>query len=279
MTPFPGDADPGPRVRRYVDAVVQAGATLGCPLVSVILFGSAASGGFTETASDLDLILVVHDELTRDDRRRLRVEVERLEELHGFRHRRVRSRFEDVVDRLTGNVHSFFICSRRDLLSGRADQILGVPPLQALFVDRIVIAGIVGSATTVWGEGLLQRVPLPAIRRIDVFKAFQGLCGTTVLMLAVYPVLPDATKYAMAALKRSVHSCFFCYHGRCAALEGEVEFFQGRIGPSRTLRQLLDLRREYADSLGFVARCVPLIVRLHARAAWDNRFPRQVFRA
>jgi len=108
-------------------------------------------------------------------------------------------------------------------------------------------------------------------------KAFHGLFGTVILVLAVYPALTDATKYAMAALKRSVHNCFFCYHGHPAALEQEVDFFQDRIGPNRTLQQFLDLRREHADSLSFVVRRLPLLLRLHVRTARDNQFPRPVF--
>ncbi|HEX7795882.1 MAG TPA: hypothetical protein VF456_16085 [Vicinamibacterales bacterium] len=164
------------------------------------------------------------------------------------------------------------------MLSGRVERILDIPPLQALFVDRVVIPSIVGSAVTVWGEDLLPRVPLLPIRRLDVLKAFHGLFCQVILVLAVYPVLPDATKYAMGALKRSVHNCFFCYHGHPAKLEQEIDFFQERLGPSKTLQQLLDLRREYAHSVSFVVWCAPTLIRLHVRTAWDNQFPREVVR-
>jgi predicted nucleotidyltransferase len=274
------DINVHPRVRPYVEAVAAAAERLGCHLVSVILFGSATTGSFSETASDLDLILVVDDEATRADRVRLGDEVERLEMRHGFRRQRVRaqSRLEQLIDRLTANVRSFFICTRQDLLSGRAGRILDLRPAQAVFVDRVVIPSIVGSAVTVWGDDLLPGVPLAAIRRFDVLKAFHSLFALMMLIVAVYPVLPEGTKYAMGALKRSVHNCYFCYHGHAAALDQEVAFFQHRLGPSPTLQQLMDLRRDYADSFRFVRRCVPLLVRLHWRTAWDNPFPRDVVR-
>ena len=110
--------------------------------------------------------------------------------------------------------------------------------------------------------------------RFDVFKAFFGLCGQALLSAAVFPVLPGATKYAMGVLKRSLHNCFFCYHGRPTALEEEVEFFQ-RLGPNRTLAQLLDLRRVYTPSFTFVLRCLLTLVWLHLRTAVDNAFPRE----
>lgn len=266
------------RVQDYLEAIVDACAARTCGLVSVILFGSAATGGFSGTVSDVDLVLVLHDEASREDRRRLRDDVARLEALHGFRtgHLHARGRLETFVEHLTANVRSFFICTRGDLLSGSVARILDLRPAQAVFVDRVVIPSIVGSAVTVWGEELVPHIPLSPIRRFDVLKAFHGLFAQVLLSVAVFPVLPNATKYAMGTLKRSVHNCFFCYHGRPAALEEEVGFFQRRIGPSRTLAQLLDLRRDYTQSFAFVVWCLPTLTWLHLRTALDNRFPREV---
>jgi len=117
------------------------------------------------------------------------------------------------------------------------------------------------------------------IRRFDVFKSFHGLFCQALLSIAVFAVLPGATKYAMGVLKRSLHNCFFCYHGRRATLEKEVGFFQRRLGPSRTLEQLLALRDEYRCSFAFVIRCLPTLVRLHLRTAFDNRFPREILKS
>ena len=125
-----------------------------------------------------------------------------------------------------------------------------------------------------WGEDLLPRVPVPPVRRLDVFKALFGFSSQVFLSAMTFPVLPDATKYAMGALKHSLHSCYFCYHGRTAALEEEVDFFRRRLGASQTLVDLLALRGEYRRSFAFVIGCLPALVRLHLRTARDNRFPR-----
>jgi predicted nucleotidyltransferase len=50
----------------------------------VILFGSAASGAFSES-SDVDLVLVLPNEAALEDRRRLREAVSDLEVAHGLR--------------------------------------------------------------------------------------------------------------------------------------------------------------------------------------------------
>jgi predicted nucleotidyltransferase len=269
-----------PRVHAYLEAIVRMCAEGGRALVSVVLFGSAATGGFSGAASDVDLILVLPDDASQDDRCRLRGDVARLEALHGFRpdSPHPRGALEAFVERVTANVRSFFVCTRGDLLSGDVARILDLRPSQAVFVDRVVVPSIVGSAVTVWGEDLLPHVPLSPVRRFDVFKALFGLAGQVLLCAAVFPALPAATKYAMGALKRSVHNCFFCYHTYPAPLEEEVAFFQRRARPSRTLAQLLDLRREYRPSFAFVVRCLPAMARLHLRTALDNRFPRAMLR-
>ena len=269
-----------PHVQAYLEALVRECLDSRPGLVSLVLFGSAAIGGFSPIASDVDLILVVPDGTSGEDKRRLREAVECVEAIHGFRKNsdHPQGPLEAFVEKATANVRSFFICTRSDLLSGRVERILDLRLLQALFVDRVVIPSIVTSAVTVWGEDLLSQIPMSPIRRFDVFKAFHGLFCQALLSIAVFAVLPGATKYAMGVLKRSLHNCFFCYHGRRATLEEEVGFFQRRLGPSRTLEQLLALRDEYRCSFAFVIRCLPTLVRLHLRTAFDNRFPREILR-
>jgi len=265
------------RVQTYLDALVQTCAPDGPFLVSVVLFGSAAKGGFSREVSDVDLVIVLSDDASRSQKRQLADDVARLEALHGLRPATTHSagRLRAIMDRVMAHGFSCFVCTRGDVISGDVGRVLDLRPLETLFVDRIVFASIVASAVTVWGEDLLPRVAVPSIRRLDVFKALFGFFGQVVASAVTFPALPDATKYAMGTLKHSLHSCFFCYHARTAALEDEVDFFQRRLGPSQTLVELLALRRTYRPSFAFVVRCLPTIVRLHVRTARDNRFPRQ----
>jgi hypothetical protein len=210
----------------------------------------------------------------------LREEVARLEASHGFRLPTAASpgALQARLERAVGHALSSFVCTRADLLSGDVARILDLRRLEALLVDRIVLANIVASAVTVWGDDLLPRVPVPSVRRLDVFKAFFAFSGQVLLSAVAFPARPDATRYAMGALKRSLHSCFFCYHRRTAALEEEVDFFQRRMGPTYALVELLALRRQYRRSFSFVIRCLPAVVLLHLRTARDNRFPLAVHR-
>jgi hypothetical protein len=223
----------------------------------------------------VDLIIVVADDASRERRRRLGEDVARLETLHGLRPATTRATgaLRARIERAMGHGFSCFVCTRSDLLSGDVARVLELRPLEAPFVDRIVFAGIVAAAVTVWGEDLLPQVPVPSVRRLDVFKAFFGFASQVLLSALTYPVLPDATKYAMGALKHSLHSCYFCYHGRSADLEDEVDFFRPRLRESQALVDLLALRGRYRRSFAFVIRCLPALARLHLRTARDNRFP------
>ena len=259
------------RVQTYLEALVQTCAKDRPLLVSVILFGSAAKGGFSEDVSDVDLIIVLQDDTSRTTRRQLSEDVARLEVLHGLRPATAHSRraLRALIDRVMAHGFSCFVCTRGDLISGDVARVLGVGPLEMLSVDRIIFANIIASAVTVWGDDLLPQVPVPSVRRLDVFKALFTFSSQVLLSAVAFPVLPDATKYAIGTLKRSLHSCFFCYHRRPASLEEEVDFFQRRLGASQTLVELLALRRTYRRSFAFVIRCLPALVRLHVRTARD----------
>lgn len=262
------------QVRDYVDAILQACASGQPRVVGVIVFGSSVTGGFSPPASDVDMILVVADGASREERRRLRETLARIEALHGLQGAAEPAALGRFAQRVTANVRSSFICSRGDLLSGDVGRILDISAFQAWFVDRAVVPSITGSAVTVWGEDLLPRVPSLPIRRIDVFKSFFGLWNQLLLTAVLYPFVPSATKYAMGALKRSVHNCYFCYHLRPESLDREIAFFQERLGRNRALEDLVALRGRYRRSFRFVLRCLPGLARLHLRTAMDNSFPR-----
>jgi len=118
------------RGQAYVETIVHTCADGGRALVSVVLFGSAAIGGWVETASDVDLILVVPDWATDEATDRLRSEVERIEILHRLRSHSAHGQpaLEKLLDRVTAHGQSFFVCTRGDLLSGNIGRILRLHP-------------------------------------------------------------------------------------------------------------------------------------------------------
>ena len=267
---------PAPVVERYVSLVVSACSGPNCGVVSVVLFGSATTGSYIPGISDVDLLIIVVDSATGEDKRNLRNTISQLEVSSGAlkQYPYERGALDGIADRITANVRSFFVCTRGDLLSGDPARILDISAVQARFVDRVAIPSIVGSGVTIWGEDLLTQVPLLPIRRLDVAKAFFSFFNQLLFAAVAYPFTPGATKYAMETLKRSIHNCYYCYRGRPAQLTEEVAFFQQRIGLDVALEQLVKLRTAYQPRFGFILRCFPTLVRLHLVTAWDNQFPR-----
>jgi len=266
-------------VESYLSSVVGACAGPDSGIVSAILFGSAATGGYAPEISDIDLLIVLVDRATEQDRCRVRDTLSDIEARCGLgkQHPQRRRALDAFADRITANVRSFFVCTRADLLSGDPARILGISASQAMFVDRIAVPSILASGETIWGEHLLSHVPLPPIRRFDVAKAFFSLFNQVLFVVVAYPLLSNGTKQAMDTLKRSIHNCYFCYHSRGAQLSAEVAFFQQRLGavPGSILAQLMKLRSAHQPSFRFVLRCLTTLVRLHWVTAWENRFPQE----
>jgi len=267
------------RVQQYLNEVAQPQPCGAISLVSVILFGSAASGAFSQS-SDVDLILVIPAETTAEEKRILRAAVAGLEIKHGLRlpENRPGNALEVFAERAGGYAHACFLCTRDELISGDIARIFGLRGAEPMFVERMFLASVMVSARTTWGEDLLSLVPLPSLRRLDVFKSLFRSTAFILFCATAFPVLPDATKYAMSTLKHSVHSCYFCYDMRTSSLTEEVAFFNARLGGDRTLKDLLNQRKEHHPSFAFVLRCVPTLFRLHLQTLRDNRFPRMPVR-
>jgi hypothetical protein len=238
--------------------------------VSLVLFGSVASGN-SSSLSDVDLIVVLPDGTTPNTMGRLREEIALLEVRFGFRPTQSTdsSGWRSRVERAAGHLFPCCVCTRGQLLSGDVAAVLGLRRWEAPFVDRILLASIIASAVTIAGEDLVPHIPIPAIRQADVFKALFTFVCQIVLSVAVFPVLSDATKFAMGALKHSVRSCYFCYRRCSAPLTEEIAFLNQRFGVSRTLMDLLALRRQYRPSFWFILRCFPTVVSLQVRTARD----------
>lgn len=268
-----------PAVEQYVSSIIQTCAAPSSGIVSAVLFGSASTGAYSPSVSDVDLLIVLLDGATMEDKEQVRDTISQLEEQSGLgKHTSgQQGALDALADRITNNVRSFFVCTRSDLLSGEPARILDITALQAVFVDRVAIPSILASGITIWGEDLLPHVRLPLIRRVDVAKAFFSLFNQALIPVVAYPFLSDPTRYAMDTLKRSLHNCFFVYHTHSAHLADEVVFFEQRVGTTArsTLAELMTLRATYHPSFAFTLRCLPTLVQLHWITAWTNSFPQK----
>ena len=151
-------------VRDYLDAVLEFADQRSSEIVSIMVFGSAAKGGFSPV-SDVDLFVVLADEVRWNRRKKLERGLAVLELKYKLR-KRPKSKKESIltaVDRLAAQFKSQFICYKHDFISGNTAAVAGINPvLESLFLStRIAFVDDVVSARTLWGEELLSRVSVP----------------------------------------------------------------------------------------------------------------------
>jgi predicted nucleotidyltransferase len=251
-----------PEVQHYIDLVVKKLSERQA-LVSIIVFGSATTGGYKSGVSDIDLLVIVAENTSRQQKKEIQEEELLLEIAYGLKKNSssVKGAVASFIEKKGGNDLSCFVCTEKELLTGNLSAIFNLNRAEALFIDRIVFANIVSSAVTGTGKDLLPGIAIPPILSTDLVKAFFGFFSFQLLTLLLYPFLPDATKYAMGTLKRALHCSYFYCHSQSAALEKEIHFFHSQMQTPAFI-DLQKLRDNYTPSIAFVFHSFLLLPRL-----------------
>ncbi|MDQ3713141.1 MAG: hypothetical protein M3388_13100 [Acidobacteriota bacterium] len=244
------------KIQNYVEAVIRLAETRNREIVSVLIFGSVNKAGFSQSVSDVDLIVALADDVPRKtkqviSRRLAELEIEHnLRELPGALRETVYMKFDEAA----GQFKSYFVCCKRDLLAGNAAAVFDVHPLaESLLISaHIPFANIVKSAKVIWGENFLDRIHIPALSKTHFAKNCASFLLLNAFAAAAYPFLPNATKYSMSILKWMLHGCYFCYKLKSASIEDEIAFFDSKLDTGKIFSQLLALRGEYQPSFGFI---------------------------
>jgi predicted nucleotidyltransferase len=268
---YPAQAD------EYLNDVIQLADERYPAIVSILIFGSVAKGGFLQSISDVDLIVVLADEAPQHLKTIISDDLAALELKHGLR-KQSKSTFEKLyraVDRMASQFKSYFVCYRRDLLSGKAAAVFDVNPLieSLILSTHIGFAGIVKSSKVIWGEDFRHQIDIPALTKAHLVKNCAAFLLLNAFALLGYPFLPNATAYSMSALKWMVHSCYFCYALESVTLEDEINFFRTKLIEHKPFSELLSLRRENRPSFAFIMRCFGILFQLHFLTARENEFP------
>lgn len=265
------------RIRDYLDDVIQFAETRTSEIVSISTFGSVDKNGFSQSVSDVDLIIALADDVPRKTRRMICAELAALELKHKL-HKPPGSKREAVymvIDDAAGQFKSHFVCYKRDLLSGSTAAVFEVNPLaeSLLLSTHIPFANIVTSAKVIWGEDFLHKIHIPTLSKAHLAKNCASFLLLNACGLLGYPFLPNATKYSMSVLKWMLHGCYFCYTLKSATVEEEIDFFCTKTGAGKVFLQLLSLRREYQPSLRFITGCFKTLVQLYRVTVRENKFP------
>lgn len=189
----------------YIEDVIRLAKTRNGEIVSVITFGSATKAGFSESVSDVDLIVALADGVSRKTKQAISKRLAGLELKHdlqklpGSSLKTVRMK----VDKAAGQFKSYFVCYEMDFLAGNTAAVLDVHPFaeSLLVYAHIPFANIVTSAQVVWGDDFLDEIRIPALSKAHLAKNCVSFLLLNAFAVAAYPLLPNATKYTMSVLK------------------------------------------------------------------------------
>lgn len=265
------------KTKSYVEKTVQLCKENDVDLVSLIVFGSIVKGNFLEDVSDVDMILIIADETPKKSVRKLRKDMMKLEFNYGFR--KTSQAFFDIVfktaEHITGMFISHFICYRKDFLDAKFTKVFNVNPALAFLLapKTIVWASTITSAQTIIGKNLLKIVPLPPVNKKDVLKSNVMNSFLSLAACLAYPFHPDATKFAMEALKWSLLTCYFCYKKKSSTIEDIIKFFQDHSFNDPLFQEMLSLREKYKKSFLFTVKSGRIVRRLHRMTIKENQFP------
>lgn len=269
-----------PKARNYIGEAIGLILKNKIDLLSLIIFGSAVKGEYQPDLSDVDTIFVISDKTSKEDKIRINKELDELEYKHSFRKKNgsvvdaVYKRAEDI----TGMYISHFVCYRKEFLSAKFSKVFNVNLLLCkIFAPTDVVwASVIKSATTLWGENLLEKVSLSYVTKNQIRKSRMMNLALCVSAFLSYIIHPDATKYAMESVKWSLQTCYFGYTLEPVTTKKAILFFENEGYKNTTLNELLELRNKYRKSFRFIRGSFKVIRDLHNKTIRENTFPKKI---
>ncbi len=269
-----------PRARNYIGESIGVILKNKIDLLSLIIFGSAVRGEYQPDLSDVDIIFVINDNTSKKDKTRIKRELTKLEYKHTFR-KKISSIVDTVYKRaedMTGMYVSHFVCYRKEFLAAKFSKVFNINLLlcKLLAPTDVVWASVVKSATTLWGENLLDKASLAEVSKSQIKKSKVMNLVLCTASLATYILHPDSTKYAMEAVKWSLQTCYFSYTLEPATTAKAVQFFLQKNYDNPLLDELLNLRKNYKRSSRFILKSFKVVSGLHKKTLRENVFPKKI---
>ncbi|MCD6484666.1 MAG: nucleotidyltransferase domain-containing protein [Candidatus Odinarchaeota archaeon] len=178
-------------------------------LVSLILFGSSVNGIPTKI-SDVDLLIVLNDKVTKREMQRIRLRVEKLAVKYRF-WSYPQSLFERIlrgVKLSTGMFVPFFVTREKDLLSGKFTRIFNVNRVLAFFLSpkSTVLKSIQNNYRVLWGKDVIKSMKIGTQSKIDLPKGLFLNLLQSIAAFFMSPFVEEATKYSLEALKWALYT-------------------------------------------------------------------------
>lgn len=261
-----------PKVREHVQQVIQKSVAIcGGHLRSVVLFGSAARGQFSEGVSDVDLILVVSDDTPNHVVRKLDTELERFEENQGpMKHR---SHFLKVFAYKTALFKSHFVVREGALRSLDTRRLFNQAGGSSLPLGRLlfflapadlVLWNVLRSAAVVHGENVISSLRLPAPTYSAIVHSFLVSFALSLFGALTSVLFADGTMFSLESLKWFLLDLQSYHNNQPLGVLDAVGFAEA-LHPSPILSQFTNLRQHYAGSVSFSLLCPAYLILLFLR--------------
>ena len=178
-------------------------------LVSLILFGSSVNGVPTKI-SDVDLLIVMDNSVTKRDLQKIHLLVEKLATKYQF-WSRPQSLFERIlrgVKLSTGMFVPFFVTREKDLVEGKFTRIFNVNRVLAFFLSpkSTVLKSIKNNYRVLWGKDIIRQMKIGNESRIDLPKGLFLNLLQSIAAFFLSPFVEEATKYSLEALKWALYT-------------------------------------------------------------------------
>ncbi|MCK4736071.1 MAG: nucleotidyltransferase domain-containing protein [Methanophagales archaeon] len=239
-------------------------------LESIILFGSLAEGYFSEDVSDVDIIVVLSDDSSKEDIKKSREIIKNIEIKYNFSQKTdsFRGRLLKFFDEQTGMFVSYFVCKKSDLIQGNFNKIFLRSPIFFLIADiavpkKIVLTNVFGRASIVYGNNVLQEIKIPIIGIIDIIKDFIMNFCLSLFAISIYPFSDKATKYSMEARKWSFINCHTFLHKQSTNLAETYEYYIQNKFTIDYIERMMQLRKKYEKNANFVLKTPLCILVVH----------------
>lgn len=270
----------GGKLREYLEELVGYFNAADVGVVSLIVFGSAVTGGFSNQNSDVDILVVIDDGTPKKYKKSVLQQIKKLEVKYGFAEdvnnpfKKIRQSFLHMMSLKL----SHFICYKRDFIGGRFARIFHISLLLQFMASasKIAFAGLLQSAQTFWGADLLKQVHIKPIRKRHLLMSFVSVFNISLAAFFLYPFSGKATKMAMGALKAAIHNCSFCYGLSNAPLSDKTAFLISKFPQKQVLQDFLLLRNEYKNSFRFVSGVIGIIGRIYLKTLKEISFPIEI---
>lgn len=229
-------------------------------IISIIHFGST---NFTEV-SDVDLIIVL-DKIENDKIKDIQLKLKLIEIKYKFRYMRksLIGNLLNSFEEKTGMFCSNFVCNRQDLIEGDFSKIFHTNRILTyiLIPTNIVFLNVFSNYKIIYGEEINYLLPQFNISYFQFIKSILMCVLLSVISILLLLVSKDATKYAMEAVKWSLHNTYFYYNRDNMTTEHLISLFIDK-GFKKLIR-LQQLRMNYEKDIFFNLISLYLVLKIH----------------